>query len=138
MSNLKEMASAILKEFKADTYAFGSGVLDESPGKYAAELGKRAIFIGPIEFEWYQPIKDRILKSVENEGVEVVDVVKSAAPNAPFVDVYRIHSHGWRSGALRIVWRSILALLPIYYSVVNLLMERKHGFKKRDAAFSPG
>jgi alcohol dehydrogenase class IV len=93
MSNLKEMASAILKELKADTYAFGSGVLDESPGKYAAELGKRAIFIGPIEFEWYQPIKDRILKSVENEGVEVVDVVKSAAPNAPFVDVYRIHSH---------------------------------------------
>jgi len=75
MSNLKEMASAILKEFKADTYAFGSGVLDESPGKYAAELGKRAIFIGPIEFEWYQPIKDRILKSIENEGVEVVDVV---------------------------------------------------------------
>jgi len=69
------MASAILKEFKADTYAFGSGVLDESPGKYAAELGKRAIFIGPIEFEWYQPIKDRILKSIENEGVEVVDVV---------------------------------------------------------------
>ncbi len=93
MPNLKEMASAILKEFKADTYAFGSGVLDESPGKYAAELGKRAIFIGPIEFEWYQPIKDRILKSIENEGVEVVDVVKSAAPNAPFVDVYRIHSH---------------------------------------------
>ena len=93
MSDLKEQASAILKEFKGDTYAFGSGVLDEAPGKFAAELGKRALFIGPVEFDWFQPIKDRILKSLEKAGVEVVDVVRSAAPNAPFVDVYRIHSH---------------------------------------------
>ncbi|MBE9534793.1 MAG: iron-containing alcohol dehydrogenase, partial [Proteobacteria bacterium] len=31
--------------------------------------------------------------SMKEAGVEVVDIVKSAAPNAPFVDVYRIHSH---------------------------------------------
>ncbi len=93
MSDLKEKASAILKDFKGDSYAFGSGVLDEAPGKFAAELGKKAMLIGPLEFEWFQPIKDRVLKSLERAGVEVVDVVKSAAPNAPFVDVYRIHSH---------------------------------------------
>ena len=40
MSDLAERASAILKEFKGDTYAFGSGVLDEAAEKFTAELGK--------------------------------------------------------------------------------------------------
>ena len=93
MPDFKERASAILKEFKGDAYAFGSGVLDDASGKYAADLGKKAMFVGPIDFEWYQPIKDRILKSLNKTGVDVVDIVKSAGPNAPFVDVYRIHSH---------------------------------------------
>ena len=93
MSDVKERASAILKEFKGDTYAFGSGVLDEASGKFAAEFGKRAMFVGPIDFEWYQPIQERILKSLNEAGIEVVDIVRSASPNAPFVDVYRIHSH---------------------------------------------
>ncbi|MGD2272796.1 MAG: iron-containing alcohol dehydrogenase [Desulfobacterales bacterium] len=93
MSDLITKASALLKEFKGDAYAFGSGVLDEAPGRFAAELGNSAMFVGPIEEEWFQPIKDRILKSLDKAGVNVVDVVRSAAPNAPFVDVYRIHSH---------------------------------------------
>ena len=93
MPDIKEQASAILKEFKGDTYAFGSGVLDGATGKFAAELGKRAILVGPIDFEWYQPIKDRLLESLNQAGVNVVDIVRSAGPNAPFVDVYRIHSH---------------------------------------------
>jgi len=93
MSELIERASAILREFKGDSYAFGSGILDEAPGKFAAEFGKKAIFVGPIQFDWFQPIKERILKSLQKSGVEVVDIVKSAGPNAPFVDVYRTHSH---------------------------------------------
>ncbi len=98
MPDLKEQASAILMEFKGDTYAFGSGVLDEAPGKFAAELGNKAMLIGPIEFDWFQPHKVRILKSLEAAGVEVVDIVRSAAPNAPFVDVYRIHGHIMHKG----------------------------------------
>ena len=93
MSELKERASAILKEFRGNTYAFGSGVLDDAPGKFAAEFGKKAVFVGPIEFEWFKPIQERIQTSLKKSGVDVVDVDKSAAPNAPFVDVYRIHSH---------------------------------------------
>ena len=93
MSDIKEQASEVLREFKGDTYAFGSGVLDEAPGRFAAELGKKAMFIGPIEFDWFQLTKERIQKSLEATGTEVVDIVKSATPNAPFVDVYRIHSH---------------------------------------------
>ncbi|MBW2149074.1 MAG: iron-containing alcohol dehydrogenase [Deltaproteobacteria bacterium] len=93
MQDLKERASALLKEFKGETYAFGSGVLEEASGKFAAEFGKKAMFVGQIDQDWYQPIKDRVIKSLEKAGVQVVDIVKSAAPNAPFVDVYRIHSH---------------------------------------------
>ena len=93
MSELKERASAILKEFKGDTYAFGSGILDEAPGAFAAELGKRAAFIGPTGEEWFRTVQERVLKSLEGAGVEVVDIITSASPNAPFVDVYRIHSH---------------------------------------------
>ena len=93
MSDLITKASALLKEFKGNTYAFGSGVLDDASGKFAGELGNKAIFVGPIEFDWFNPIQERILNSIEKAGVEVVDIVKSANPNAPFVDVYRIHSH---------------------------------------------
>ena len=48
MLNLVSQATAILKDFKGDHYAFGSNVLDESVGKFAAELGKKAVFIGPL------------------------------------------------------------------------------------------
>ncbi len=93
MSNLKTRASAILKEFKGDSYAFGSGVLDDAPGKFVSELGKTALFVGPVDFDWYAPIKDRIVQSLKRANVEIIDVARSAGPNAPFVDVYRIHSH---------------------------------------------
>ena len=93
MGNLKERAEAILREFKGDTYAFGGGVLDEAAGNLTAQMGKKAMVVGPIQFEWFQPIKERILKSLNKANVEVVDVARSAAPNAPFMDVYRIHSH---------------------------------------------
>ena len=93
MSELKDRASALLKDFKGETYAFGSGVLDQPPGQFAAEFGKRALFVGPFQFEWFRPIRERILASLKKAGVDVVEEVRSAGPNAPFVDVYRIHSH---------------------------------------------
>ncbi|MCJ7808796.1 MAG: hypothetical protein MUP26_00910, partial [Desulfobulbaceae bacterium] len=93
MSDLKQRASAILKEFKGDSYAFGSGVLDDAAGKYVAELGGKALFVGPVDEGWYAPIKERIFQSLKKAGVEIIDVARSAGPNAPFVDVYRIHSH---------------------------------------------
>ncbi|MGW8286486.1 MAG: iron-containing alcohol dehydrogenase [Candidatus Deferrimicrobiaceae bacterium] len=93
MSDLKERASAILREWKGATYAFGSGVLDDAPGRFAAELGKRALFVGPVSSDWFSPLRERILASLHKAGVEVAEEVLSAGPNAPFVDVYRIHSH---------------------------------------------
>ncbi|NNG47502.1 MAG: iron-containing alcohol dehydrogenase [Deltaproteobacteria bacterium] len=92
MPELKERASAILKEFKGETYAFGSGVLDQPPGQFAAEFGKKALFVGPLESGWFPPIRERIIASLKNAGVDVVEEVQSAGPNAPLADVYRIHS----------------------------------------------
>ena len=93
MSDLKERACAILQEFKKERYAFGSGVLDDAPGRFAAELGRKALFVGPVSSDWFSPIRERVLLSLKNAGVHVAEEVRSAGPNAPFVDVYRIHSH---------------------------------------------
>ena len=93
ISDIKEQAASLLKTFKGNTYAFGSNILGEAPGRFAAEFGKKAMFIGPHNFGWFQPVKERIQNSLAANSVTVVDTVRSAAPNAPFVDVYRIHSH---------------------------------------------
>jgi alcohol dehydrogenase len=90
MAEIKERAYAVLKEFKWDAYAFGSGALDAAPGKFAAEFGRKALFVGPIDFGWFKPIGERVLTSLGKAGVEVLETVQSAAPNAPFEDVYRI------------------------------------------------
>ena len=91
MTQLKARAVEVLKEFKGEAYAFGGGVLDTAPGKFAAEYGGKALFVGPVASAWFQPIRDRIVRSLENAGVRVLETVQSAAPNAPFEDVYRIH-----------------------------------------------
>ena len=51
------------------------------------------MFVGPVQFDWFTVYKDRVISYLADAGLEVVDVVQGAAPNAPFVDVYRIHSH---------------------------------------------
>ena len=92
MSDLQERASAILREWKGTTYAFGRGALDDAPGRFAAEFGRRALFVGPLSSGWFSPTRERILASLQKAGVEVAEEVLSAAPNAPVEDVYRIHS----------------------------------------------
>lgn len=98
MADTVALAKAILKEFKGDSYAFGFDVLDEI-GPFASALvdrsggGNKAMFVGRISSDWFTPYKDRVINYLERGGLEIVDVVQGAAPNAPFVDVYRIHSH---------------------------------------------
>lgn len=43
MEDIKARAEAILRGFKGDAYAFGSGILDEAAGKFAAQMGKKAM-----------------------------------------------------------------------------------------------
>ncbi len=98
MADAVSRAQAILRQFKGDAYAFGFDVLDQI-GPFAAMLadrpgsGKKAMFVGPVQFDWFTEYKDRVLGYLTKAGLEVVDVVNGAGPNAPFVDVYRIHAH---------------------------------------------
>ncbi len=92
MSELEVKATQLLKEFKGSSYAFGDGVLDSAPGRLGAQLGKKALFIAPVG-EWFDPYRKRILDSLAGSGIDVIGTAGSAAPNAPFADVYRIHSH---------------------------------------------
>ena len=98
MADTVEKAKAILRSFKGDAYAFGFDVLKHI-GPFAASLadqsgtGKKIMFVGPMRSEWFVPYKDRVIDYLKDAGLEIVDLVSGAAPNAPFVDVYRIHSH---------------------------------------------
>ncbi len=98
MTDSISQAKNILRNFKGDNYAFGFDVLDQI-GPFAKALtnrpgsGNKAMFIGPLQFDWFTPYKDRALGYLSGAGLEIVDVVTGASPNAPFVDVYRIHSH---------------------------------------------
>jgi alcohol dehydrogenase len=92
MSELEVKATQLLKEFKGSSYAFGNDVLDSAPGRLSAQLGKKALFIAPVG-EWFDPYRKRILDSLADSGIVVIGAAGSAAPNAPFADVYRIHSH---------------------------------------------
>jgi len=92
MSELEAKATQLLKEFKGNAYAFGNGVLDSAPGEFSAQVGKKALFVAPVR-KWFDPYREQILASLADSGVDVIGTAGSAAPNAPFVDVYRIHSH---------------------------------------------
>ncbi len=92
MSELETRANQLLKEFKGNAYAFGNDVLDSAPGELSAQIGKKALFVAPVR-KWFDPYRKRILASLADSGIDVIGTAGSAAPNAPFVDVYRIHSH---------------------------------------------
>lgn len=92
MSEAIARAEKLLKDWKGDSYAFGLDVLGKA-GEFAAELGKTALFVGPVGADWFAPLQEELFGYLKKAGVEVIDTAASAAPNAPFVDVYRIHSH---------------------------------------------
>jgi alcohol dehydrogenase class IV len=92
MDVLVEKAKDLLVRFKGKRYAFGSGVLSQV-GPMTAQLGHRALITGRINSPWFKPGLDTVLSSLETNGVEVLDTIKGAAPNAPREDVYRLQGH---------------------------------------------
>jgi len=83
-----DKAQALLREFKGDSYLFGTGVLP-SIGKIAATAGKRAVvvrgtFDGSDDF--VRIISDSLLRS----GIELAAQIKGARPNCPREDLFRI------------------------------------------------
>jgi alcohol dehydrogenase class IV len=51
------------------------------------------LLVGRFKSTWFDPVGERVRGILEQAGVEITGTCQGAAPNAPFEDVYRIHSH---------------------------------------------
>jgi len=92
MTELIDKAKNLIVGFKGNNYTFGTGILDQI-GPMTAQIGKRALLVSGISFEWLKPSLDRVMSSLKNNGIEVLGPVQGAAPNAPREDVYRLQGH---------------------------------------------
>ncbi len=94
-----DKAIALMREFKGESYTFGSGVLDQV-GAATARLaatrprsgadGRSKAALVYTVFPGNQVLIDRITNSLVAAGVTVVANIEGAAPNAPREDLTRI------------------------------------------------
>ena len=87
MSNF-EKARQLIGEFKGDVYRHGFGVLDAA-GAMTRDLGTRAAFVCDT-FATGSSWAETIQRALRNAGVEVLEGIDGAAPNAPRQDLSRI------------------------------------------------
>jgi alcohol dehydrogenase len=83
-----EKASFLIKEFKGDSYIFGSGILNEI-GRLAVSLGNRAVLIQAV-FTGSDQMIEQVCSSLKMAGVNVLGKIRGAEPNAPRDDLFRI------------------------------------------------
>ena len=90
--DLKDKAAQLLRDFKADSYAFGLGVLDRA-ADFAAGLGKSVLLIADPG-DWLRPTASELARALAGRGVGLAGgrAFAGARPNAPREDVYRIES----------------------------------------------
>jgi alcohol dehydrogenase len=85
-----EKARQLLHEFKGDTYLHGLGVLPQV-GDVTAALGQEAALVRDA-FPGSESFIEIIKQSLAAAGVELLDEVDGAAPNAPLEDLARIRA----------------------------------------------
>jgi alcohol dehydrogenase len=83
-----ETAKVLLFEFKGDAYLYGAGVLPDV-GPVVASLGSKAVLVRGT-FPGSDDYVRIIGGALSDAGVELVDVLKGARPNAPRDDLFRI------------------------------------------------
>jgi alcohol dehydrogenase len=83
-----ENARALLREFKGDSYLYGTGVLDQA-GPLVAQVGARAAFVRSTYAE-SDELARTVRQSMAGAGVRVAGEVAGAQPNAPREDLRRI------------------------------------------------
>jgi alcohol dehydrogenase len=88
MTDLKESAGRMIREFKGDRYVFGLNCLD-AVGESAVSLGKRTLVVSNLG-SWDPSALRKITSSLSRSGIDVVGPVPGAAPNAPREDVARL------------------------------------------------
>ena len=82
-------AKEILKDWKGDNYAFGTGVLDKT-GEFANSLGNKALLVvADLGLDWIDGMYKKVTASLDSQGVAYTAIL-GAGPNAPREDVYRI------------------------------------------------
>jgi alcohol dehydrogenase len=81
-------ARGLLREFKGDSYLFGTGILPEV-GPVVTPLGKRAALVRGT-FRGSDEYVKTIQASLGGAGVDLVAQIKGARPNAPREDLLRI------------------------------------------------
>ena len=88
--DLFRIARDLLREFKGNTYRFGSHVLQEVGG-VAASAGKRAVLVRS-GFSGIESYLDTIRGSLADASIPLAAEIRGAAPNAPREDLLRITS----------------------------------------------
>jgi alcohol dehydrogenase len=88
MNELKEKAKRLLEDFKGEKYVFGLECLDRLGG-LALELGSKSLLVTNLE-KWDPGLLHNITDILKREGIEVLEIVPGAAPNAPREDVFRL------------------------------------------------
>jgi alcohol dehydrogenase class IV len=83
-----DKATALIREFKGDSYIFGSGALNQL-GKVTAELGTRAALVYTV-YPGNEMLIERIRKQLAGAGIKLLAEIEGAGPNAPREDVFRI------------------------------------------------
>ena len=87
-SEYRGQAEGLLEQFKGDTYLYGREVLSQV-GIVAARAGRQAVLVTD-SFPGSEGFIAQIRQSLEKSGVEVVQEIAGAGPNAPREDLYRI------------------------------------------------
>jgi len=83
-----DKARALLRQFKGDSYLFGTGVLS-CVGKVVAAIGKSAVLVRGT-FSGSDNYVEVISDSLSESGVELVGEIRGAKPNCPREDLSRI------------------------------------------------
>ena len=83
-----DRARQLLHEFKGDAYSYGAGVLT-GVGRVTRSQGQRAALVRST-FSGSDDYVHTIIRSLSEEGVELVAVIEGPRPNAPREDLMRI------------------------------------------------
>ena len=88
MEELKNRAKKLIEEFKGGDYTYGLGCLNKT-GTLLKDLGTQVLLITSLhqrDVECFQILAD----SLEESGIRVAGHTRSAQPNSPKEDVFRI------------------------------------------------
>ncbi len=86
LKNLEIRAKNLIKEFKGDSYIFGSGCIDKI-GFLAKKLGNKTLLL-ISQREWAIELKQIIIKSLKENGIKICSIMDTPQSNTPSSDVF--------------------------------------------------